>query len=206
MPPAAMNTARTMPSARPTRHAHTPTRTANLAIEMGTGRTAGCDAGDHTPKGPNKMKLDIRGMAQASRHAPTGGSHHETKYTTAARRNANGASNAVCREGTLRYSSPYPRSSRPEPTPVATPPYTQSICAGTPDKVEETTASVPEHNRAGTTQRTCGLLIHAQNSLARKAGRNIVRNRHTVEMPNTTSGIGLPFQVTQLAAAPMNMR
>ena len=195
-----------MPSARPTKHAHTPMRTAKRASEMGTGRASGALAGDHTPSRPNRMPAEARGIRQASRQAPAGGSHQDAKYTAAASTKANGASKAVWRESTLRYASPNPRSSKPDPAPVAAPPSTQRRNVGTPGNVEDTTASVPRPISAGTPHLTCGLLIKRQSSSERKADRNIVRNRHAVDTANARPGTGAPSHVTTLTADPTNMR
>ena len=126
--------------------------------------------------------------------------------SSAARKKAKGTSKAVFCGSTLRYSSPYPRSINPDPTPVHNAPAAPRGTCAAPGSVMEEMSSVPAIVRAGPSSRNRHRFASASRCSPRNALANSVAHRATVDPVNTMPGTGWPFHVTQLTAAPKNMR
>lgn len=113
-----MNAARTMPSAMPMRQAHSPMRHAKAPRLNAIGCTAGMRLRDQACWVTKRIQPETRGSAALIRHPATGGRMAMRAKVRAAKKKARGISITVRLGGSLRYSSPYPKSIMPDPMPV----------------------------------------------------------------------------------------
>ena len=98
--------ARTMPSATPTRQAHTPMRQAKDFRSKSMGSTEARCRRDQACWSAKRIQPETAGKS-AHTAQPTGEGRSATmENTTAARKKARGTSSVVRMGGSLRYSSP----------------------------------------------------------------------------------------------------
>ncbi len=98
--------ARTMPSATPTRQAHTPMRQAKDFRSKSMGNTLARCLRDQACSRPKRIHPEMAGKSEQTTQPAVGGSAMTRENTTAARKKARGTSKVVRAGGSLRYSSP----------------------------------------------------------------------------------------------------
>ena len=100
------NAARTMPSATPTKHAHTPMRQAKDFRSKSMGRTLAWCLRDQACCSTNRIQPEMAGRSEQMRQPTTDGSMMTRENATAARKKARDTSNVARAGGSLRYNSP----------------------------------------------------------------------------------------------------
>ena len=103
------NAARTMPSATPTKHAHTPMRQAKDFRSKSMGNTLARCLRDQACSRPKRIHPEMAGKSEQTTQPAVGGSAMTRENTTAARKKARGTSKVWQERG----CSPWPSSTVP---------------------------------------------------------------------------------------------